>query len=364
MTYALRSCLALALLGCGSPPSHAAAPVTTLVPPPASLLRSAGPEPMQIAHVYAKGCAFAAISTESVSVSFDASEPEATFAIVQTPTPVKLVLGASAGEPSSVQLEIYALSLDAQVPEDGVPLHAHAPLGLAGVYDPTSEIHIHWNLSQHASPRAGDTPGFEASTLAADRMSAVSKRVTCAEVGLDVRPFVQRRLPKRSGSRIAIEDLALAPSADAAPTAQIPSGTFVTTHARSKDKTEISLLRNGLWHGWVSSSSLGKSTAPFTPLRAVGPRLALITRFYDSTCPAELPLYVRERASTRAPVRVGSVRADTHVAFEPAHDGPYRALRDDQRSAANYRGELSLQRGYELVVDQAASAACVDENPP
>jgi hypothetical protein len=345
-----------------APVANPAAPtaVVTLVAPAAK----ATPLPSSIAsaHVEASGCKFAGVSPNRFALSHDGVT---TFATVYSPNSVTLVLGLN-GAPSSLRFDLFGLTFDAQTPTDGIPLHARAPLALAGVYDPSTNVELHWQTAPFfgvETHQDDDEPQF---------VNKAMTTVRCEDVGVSTKTFAPRALPAgRSVTRYTSRTAPLSVAFAGPVVAQIPAERPVKVVATKGGFSQIVRTYEGdgeVWFGWVPSSSL-RAKAPDDDGDMAGGLDGVIVGGLEQSgnmfqvavhmCPSELPLYVRVVDAPKALRQVGSVRAGSRVPFNTPGNGDYRVLQADQRRNPDEPGTLDLVEGYELVVDAAAAERCV-----
>lgn len=345
-------------VSCGSPPVLVApsireAPAPDTLPAASPVTAHARPAPAPpSAHVEPTGCRFAGPTTDPIAVSFDGRRPDATFGIARSPADVELVLGQSASA-SSVTFDVFGLRLDAQVPENGVGLHARAPLALAGVYDPDEWTPLRWSVRQGLVVRV------EAGKVVA--RVPLEKEVACGDVGLGVVKTPPRPLPKVAYLARGASRLLLSAQPGEAPAVELPADAVVSVHGTKRDQAEISYEEDGVWHGWTPTKALVRVKEAPVVGYGVGSGRMRTERFPGVTCPEALPLYVRKSGAASALARVGTVRARAHVALAEPTEEPLRALLAEQRADTTAKGELRLREGFELAVDRDASRACVSE---
>lgn len=351
--------LLLALSSCTAPtPPPARTPVVLAESPPPP--RPVAPEParqLPSAHVEATGCTFQGPTEDPFILSVDAARPEANFALVRLKAPVQLTLADRPEHASSIRLHVFALDLDVQVPADGFPLHAKAPLALGGLYDPKPFVRLRW------SPRADGNMGLHVHVASSEPrfVGDAAKDVGCDEIGLDARAELPRRqLPPQKSAARATETLLLSatPGGPVVAQAEQPKRE-VSVHGSAHGATEISFDAQGLWHGWVPARSLVKIPKLSEYGYGSGSGRSAQETYAGLRCPKTLPLFLRKNATVLA--RVGVVRANEHVALAAESTDSYRALLPEQRTSSRETDSLKLQPDYELVVEQAPSHECVDE---
>jgi hypothetical protein len=350
--------IALALPACAAAPPPA--PVVE-VPPPASASAIAPPPapeppaPVPSAHVDATGCALEGPTADHVALAWGPGEGTL-FGALATPSPVRVVI-AEGRAPSSVVASVFGLAFDAVLPTNGVRLHARAPLGLAGVYDPAAGVPLHWSTMPrlHVEVHQDRVRVF----------APLAKDVACAEVGLGAVGYADRALPPVRAHAEAKRALELSPNAGAPPAAELPKDTVVRVHGRSGAFAEVSYEEAGLWHGFAPTADLAPSKEYGTGWGTGRGRVA-DRALPGLVCPSALALFVRRELTPDPLARVGEVRAGMHVALEPEGAGRYRRLTDEQRRRTTESGRLDVRKGFELVVETEAARACTpdDERTP
>lgn len=333
-----------------APSAHQLAPAPLPVassPPPAPLPRDAS--------VRAHGCNYGGPSTDRFGLWFDVDETDGLFAYVKTRHAVHVTFADRPKLPTSVRLQMFALAFDVQIPEDGIPLHANGRLHLGGVYDPSPEVPLHWRA------RDDGQPGLLLSVARDEPRLSRSDAVACGTFSLHLGSGFAPLHPRPTLDARAVRPLALAarPGGEVAAVAE-RKGREVAVLSIAGQHSEIWFDDQGEWRGWVSSSSLARLPSPnasfLDRVARAGPQPR--ERFPGLTCPRDMPLWLARGA--RIVARVGTLRARTHVALEAASAAPFRVLSANQKAAAGDADELTLVDGYQLVIDQADSSACVD----
>jgi hypothetical protein len=337
-------------------PAAPAATVVTLLAPPAAapstpMPTSAAPAS---AHVAASGCRFRGVTDDRFDLSYDSANTAARFASVETPNAVALALGDN-GSPASIRVDVFGFTLDVQVPLDGIPLHAHAPLALGGVYDPFTYLPLHWQTTPFFGVEArpnDDGPRFTASAMTPTR---------CDDIGVSRAEFLSReRQAGSSTTHVTTQPTPLAVTPGGVTVALIPAQQELEVFTQQQAFSRVAFYHKGVWFGWVPSAALTRAKPVFGGLMGHGSGTGTgREQFAGHRCPAEIPLYVRAVGEPVPRRQVGVVRPDMHVAFATQPADGYRRLRAEQRRNAGDRGSLELASGFELVVDAAAAETCV-----
>lgn len=298
------------------------------------------------AHVQATGCRFVGATAAPLPLAFRGE----IFAVATTPKPVTLTLG---GRSSSVVFSVFGWDLDVGMEEDGVPLHAQEPLGFAGVYDPFSAIDLHWKT----------TPTFQVLAPFVVGPSFVGAQPTlqprCEAVGLAEHTFPERPRPPAAVTWYELlEDTRLSATETGPAVAVLPKGAAVAGYGKGAN-IEVVYQKDGFWRGWVARASL-RAGPPDRRFGRLAGRHFSPRRFVGFKCPSPIPLYLRKAGDHFPIATVGFVRAGAHVAFETAQED-YRRLADEQRTTTSELGTFIRNEAYELVVEEAAAAACTTE---
>jgi hypothetical protein len=362
------SLLVLVLAACAAPPSQQAPAASVVVVAPPSATADAGPpsrasalgsattettaDSVRSAHVDANGCRFEG-SVERITLSYGAAR-EAWFADADDVPHAAVVLGDSAGAPSSAIFDILGLHFDVELRERGVAVYPRVPLALGGVLDPYPSSALTWLLTSDGLVVTSQTPE-------ALRYIPFERASACTDVGLDVKPFPARPLPKAKRLAKAKESLPLAPTPGAAPAAALPAGVVVSVLTEQGKQAEIAYeAEGGIFHGWTPRAALvvekpavrhGYGTLSGRPPTEHFPG--------GHVCDEAVPIYARTTKAPATLVRVGNVRAGKRVALAPAKEGePYRVLLAEQRIDSTERGKVRARSGFELVVDESKIVAC------
>lgn len=344
-------------MGCAGDSTGSATPVAPViaverivpaaVAPPASA-------PVASAHVDAHGCRLEGKIRQYLRISHDARDPGATFATIADVDDAKIVLGESERASSSVEVDVLGLAFDAQVPEGGMNLHAHAPLGLSGVYDPDKSTPLRWRLADagvivSAEPEADVKP-----------LVALEGAVSCATIGLEQKSFDRRQLPKELYGAVTTKAIAIAERPGGTPAAELKSGAVVSVVEQTRTHARVAIERRGLWFGWVPLSAIKKEqtgsgygyggatgSMPGRPLPG------------GHVCEQALPIFVRRVGVEQPIARVGSVRPHRRIALAlDVGEDTYRALLDEQRVRSSDRPIIHVEDGYELVLRRDDARGC------
>lgn len=358
------SCVFVFLLGCGGRPSHVA-PLVVVVdggggaaPSPASVADDAGAtsprDPIPSAHADASGCRLQGKVRKHLRLTYDAKDPTATFAQLAEVDDATVVLGSRAQAPSSVVVDALALTIDAQLPEDGVRLHARAPLGLAGVYDPDVSTPLEWRLTNEGLVvRAA--PETDVRVLL-----PLEGTAECSAIGLEGASYPRRSIPKAIYDAVTSRAVGLAATPGGTPVAELKPGAVISVVEQKNGFSRVEMERRGTWLGWVPSSALTKRAAGAGyGFGETGGSAFAKPSGGGHVCNEPLPLFVRKTGTETALARIGSVKPNQRVALAPTTaSGTFRRVLAEQRAHPSERPVLTIEEGFELVVRRDAAVHC------
>lgn len=306
------------------------------------------------AHARAEGCRLEGRVATNLRLSYDTNDPAATFGEVIDASGAAIVLGNKARAPTSVVVDVLAVTVDAQVPEDGMLLHAHAPLGLAGVYDPNASTPLHWRLTDQglvvrAEPETSVKP-----------LVPLEGAAACTAIGLEQTQYAPRPLPKEIFNAVTRKAVGLAATPGGPSVGEMKADFPVAVLEQKGAHARITFEDRGIWVGWVLTSALLKKDAGAGYGYGSGHgRLGPRPYSGGHTCSDPLPLYVRKVGAPTPLARVGTVQPNRRVALSDSKgEGDYRPLLDEQRATPSERTFMTLNEGFELVVRRDASASC------